>query len=202
MRRASSPPAAPRSVRSVQAPLHSEPWHQRATYPVASDQGKRPSPVVQRRTWEASVPWPIRAPHQRVSTSRATKPATTIGLQVQRHRTGFIAELKIFTTAPAAAARLERPTLGGFTGDDCGRGGTSRAVGFRLPRGWRRASRTRRRGRQIHSRISGLSDMPACHRDVIAVYAPAHTHDLLRLSHVGLHLFVSPNALQRPLCAS
>ena len=69
-----------------------------------------------------------------------------------------------------------------------------------LPRGWRRASR--RRDRQTYSRTSGPSDMPARHRDVIAVYAPAHTHDLLRLSHVGLHLFVSPNALQRPLCAS
>ena len=69
-----------------------------------------------------------------------------------------------------------------------------------LDRGWRRASR--RRGTQTHSRASGPSDMPARHRNAIAVYAPAHTHDLLRLSHVGLHLFVSPNALQRPLCAS
>jgi hypothetical protein len=35
-----------------------------------------------------------------------------------------------------------------------------------------------------------------------AYHAPAQTHDLPRLSHIGLHLFVSPKALHRPLWAN
>ena len=35
-----------------------------------------------------------------------------------------------------------------------------------------------------------------------AYHAPAQTHDLPRLSHIGLQLFVSPKALHRPLWAN
>jgi hypothetical protein len=48
---------------------------------------------------------------------------------------------------------------------------------------------------------NGAASPPA--RSRLGFYhAPAQTHDLLRLSQIGLHLFVSPKALQRPLCAN